>query len=70
MQENVKADSSLLPQFLKFSVNHIFCIFKVASRISKPVGEEYMYYAAQNSKSCKLTALGYHYWRLVKEGKI
>ena len=35
-----------------------------------PVGEEHMYYAAQNSKSCKLTALGYHYWRLVKDGKI
>ncbi len=35
-----------------------------------PVGEEHMYYAAQNSKSCKLTALGYHYWRLVKESKI
>jgi len=35
-----------------------------------PVGEEHMYYAAQNSKSCKLTALGYHYWRLIKENKI
>lgn len=35
-----------------------------------PVGEEHMYYAAQNSKSCKLTALGYHYWRLVKEKKL
>ncbi len=35
-----------------------------------PVGEEHMYYAAQNSKSCKLTALGYHYWRLVSDGKI
>jgi len=35
-----------------------------------PVGEDHMYYAAQNSKSCKLTALGYHYWRLVKEDKI
>ena len=35
-----------------------------------PVGEEHMYFAAQNSKSCKLTALGYRYWRLVKEGKI
>ena len=36
----------------------------------RPVGEEYMYYAAQNSKSCKLTALGYHYWQLVKGGRI
>ncbi len=35
-----------------------------------PVGEEHMYFAAMNSKSCKLTALGYHYWRLVKESRI
>ena len=35
-----------------------------------PVGEEHMYYAAQNTKSCKLTALGYHYWRLVKENRL
>jgi hypothetical protein len=35
-----------------------------------PVGEEHMYYAAINSKSCKLTALGLHYWRLVKNKKI
>lgn len=35
-----------------------------------PVGEEHMYYAAMNSKSCKLTALGKQYWRLVKENKI
>lgn len=34
----------------------------------KPVDEEHMYYAAMNSKSCKLTALGYHYWQLVKRG--
>lgn len=35
-----------------------------------PVDEEYMYFAAINSKSCKLTAMGYQYWRLVKENKI
>ena len=33
--------------------------------------DEYdMYYAAMNSKSCKLTAVGKQYWRLVKEGRI
>lgn len=31
-----------------------------------PVNAEHMYFAAMNSKSCKLTALGYHYWRLVQ----
>lgn len=35
-----------------------------------PVDEDYMYFAAQNSKSCKLTALGYHYWRLVKDRRV
>ncbi len=35
-----------------------------------PVGEEHMYYAAINSKSCRLTALGQHYWRLVAERKL
>ncbi|HCT2506196.1 TPA: caspase family protein [Aeromonas dhakensis] len=35
-----------------------------------PVGEEHMYYAAMNSKSCKLTVLGAHYWNLVKKGRI
>ncbi len=35
-----------------------------------PVDEEFMYFAALNSKSCRLTALGYQYWRLVNEGKL
>lgn len=35
-----------------------------------PVGEEHMYFAAQNSKSCRLTATGFQYWRLVKEGRL
>ncbi|CAN7273401.1 caspase family protein [Paenibacillus sp. LjRoot56] len=42
----------------------------VSEGLVKPVDEEYMYFAAINSKSCRLTALGYQYWRLVKEGKI
>jgi hypothetical protein len=35
-----------------------------------PVGEEHMYYAAMNSRSCRLTALGAQYWRLAKEKKL
>jgi hypothetical protein len=35
-----------------------------------PVGEEHMYYAAINSRSCRLTALGAQYWRLAKERKL
>jgi hypothetical protein len=42
----------------------------VSVGIVEPVDEEHMYYAAMNSKSCKLTALGFQYWRLVKEKRI
>lgn len=36
----------------------------------KPIGEEHMYFAAMNSKSCKLTALGQYYWKLLSEKRI
>jgi hypothetical protein len=32
-----------------------------------PVDADFMFFAAQNSTACRLTALGYHYWRLVSE---
>jgi len=35
-----------------------------------PVGEEHMYFATMNFKACKLTSLGHHYWRLIKENRI
>jgi len=35
-----------------------------------PVDSDYMYFAAMESKACKLTSLGYHYWRLVKDKRI
>lgn len=35
-----------------------------------PVDAEFMYFAAINSKTCRLTALGYQYWRLVNEKKL
>jgi hypothetical protein len=35
-----------------------------------PVDAEHMYFAAINSKSCRLTAIGYQYWRLVTEKKL
>lgn len=35
-----------------------------------PVNSEYMYFAAMESKSCRLTSLGYHYWRLVRDKRI
>jgi uncharacterized caspase-like protein len=42
----------------------------VSEGLVKPVDEEFMYFAAMNSKSCRLTAMGYQYWRLVIENKI
>ena len=33
----------------------------------EPVGTNHMYFAAMEGKSCKLTALGLHYWKLSKD---
>jgi uncharacterized caspase-like protein len=49
--------------------------FKILQKYNRvnlvvPVGEDHMYYAAMNSKSCRLTAMGYQYWRLVNEKKL
>ena len=33
----------------------------------EPVDADYMYFAAMESKACKLTALGAHYWKLSKD---
>lgn len=33
-----------------------------------PVDAEYLYWAAVNSGSCRLTAMGKHYWRLISKG--
>jgi len=41
-----------------------------AARLLVPVGEDHMYFAAMNSKSCKLTPLGVFYWRLAHSGKL
>ncbi len=35
-----------------------------------PDGTPHMYYAAMESKACKLTSVGQHYWRLVEENRI
>lgn len=41
-----------------------------AARLLVPIGEEHMYYAAMNSKACKLTPLGRFYWKLANDGKL
>jgi hypothetical protein len=50
-------------------------VFKVLRKmyslgLVEPVGEEYMYYAAINSKSCRLTSLGTYYWKLIQNGRL
>ncbi|HBE77520.1 MAG TPA: peptidase C14 [Firmicutes bacterium] len=42
----------------------------VSVGVVKPVGEEHMYFAAMNSKSCKLTVLGQCYWRYINSDEI
>lgn len=60
-----------LPKPIKENVDK-FRILQKYNRINLvvPMDEEHMYYAAINSKSCKLTALGEHYWNLVKKDRI
>jgi len=41
-----------------------------AARLLETVGEEHMYFAAMNSKTCRLTPTGRHYWRLANDGKL
>jgi hypothetical protein len=46
-----------------------FAILQKYNRLNLlvPVDAPHMWHAAMNSKSCKLTALGKHYWRLAKK---
>lgn len=49
--------------------------FKVLQKLHgiglvNPVGTPHMYFAAMESRSCRLTELGKYYWRLVKNDKI
>ena len=52
--------------------NRKFAILQKLNRLNlvKPVGEEHMYFAAMNSKPCRLTVLGEHYWNLISKGRI
>lgn len=40
------------------------------AKLVEAVDEEFMYFAAMNSKACRLTPLGRHYWRMAKAGRI
>lgn len=51
------------------------CKFKMLQKLQsigfvKPVDAQYMYFAAMESKACRLTELGRYYWKLVYDGRI
>ena len=52
--------------------NADFAVLQALAKVNlvRPVGATHMYFAAMESKACELTALGQHYWRLVKRGLI
>lgn len=56
----VPAKVAILKDLQKFASVHLV----------EPVGAEHMYFAAIDSKSCRLTAAGRQYWRLVKEKRL
>jgi hypothetical protein len=41
-----------------------------AAKLVEPVGADHMYFAAMESKGCRLTPLGKHYWRLAQQGRL
>jgi hypothetical protein len=41
-----------------------------ANKLLEPIGTEHMYYAAMESKACRLTPLGRHYWHLISRGRV
>lgn len=52
--------------------NTVFALLQrlVKVNLVRPKGETHMWHAAMNSKSCELTVLGQHYWKLVHQGLI
>ena len=42
----------------------------VSVNLVRPIGAPHMWHAAMEGKSCKLTVLGHHYWKLVNAGLI
>jgi caspase domain-containing protein len=41
-----------------------------AAKLVEPVGAEHMYFAAMQSKACRLTPLGKHYWGLASRNQL
>lgn len=41
-----------------------------AAKLVEPVDAEHMYFAAMENKSCRLTPLGKHYWRMAAQSRL
>ncbi|SEW27426.1 Caspase domain-containing protein [Chryseobacterium wanjuense] len=75
---NNKAEHKLDPSYEPKSENpdkdncEKFAIMQKYNRVNLvvPIDAEHMYFAAMESKACKLTALGEHYWNLVNQDRI
>jgi hypothetical protein len=72
--ENFKLDPTYEPTIKCPNDNNVkkFKLLQKYNRINLvvPVDAEHMYFAAMESKSCRLTILGQHYWNLIKKGRI
>lgn len=72
--EEFKLDPSYEPESEKPNEENIkkFKLLQKYNRINLviPIGAEHMYFAAMESKSCKLTILGEHYWNLISKDRI
>jgi len=69
-------DPQIVHQYIApFAQPEHITVFKTLQKMQsaglvEPCDEAHMYWAAMNNKSCRLTPLGAHYWRLVNEKKI
>lgn len=72
--QEFKLDPSFEPESDKPNEENTakFKILQKYNRINLvvPVDAEHMYFAAMESKSCKLTILGEHYWNLINKDRI
>jgi hypothetical protein len=41
-----------------------------AAKLLEPVDADHMYFAAMESKACRLTPLGRHYWHVARDGRL
>jgi len=65
-----ESDCSKIENMAKFKVLQHFNRVNLVVPFGEPEDRNHMYFAAIDCKSCRLTALGKHYWNLVKKGHV